>query len=164
MLMLKGVAVSILLPVWAAVMMLMVAVMSALVADDGGTPIELQLERLDLGTIDDAAMETALGVVVFGVAAVHLLAAVVTSRAVAAMAGSVGGLIGAVLAGLGALMLAMTPSSLRVEALRALTHPGIIVFLAILAAVLGFRAYLAHIGRWRYPKRSAVDHWDGGFD
>jgi hypothetical protein len=164
MMMFKGVAVSILLPVWALAMMLVIAATSAAIESEV-TPIDTQLEPFGLGSLTDQMFETTMVAVLVGVLLIQALAAVVTSRAVAAMAGAVGGLTGAVIAGLVALAAAAAPSGIRVEALSGLTHPGVIAALAGLSAVLGFRAYLAHVGRWKYAKQSPYDSWDdGGFD
>ncbi len=152
---------SLLLCAWAVAAVVVVALFSGV----EGSPVEEQLERLGFGAVETGTLETAAGIVLIVAVAVHLLAALLTSRAQAAMVGAVGGLIGALVAGAAALSVAAGLSGARADAIGELTQPAAIATVAIIGVVVGARAYLAHIGRWRYAKNLHTESWgDYAFD
>lgn len=163
MLLFKGALVSLLLPLWAAIGLLAVGAASFAVSTAEDPSVEQQVLDLGFGGSEATTLESALGIAVVAVFAVHVIAAVATSRAVAAMAGSLGGLLGTALAGVAAIALALSPSGDRTDALQALTQPAAVAAIGFVSLILGFRAYLAHTGRWRYAKRDDADTWGDDF-
>ena len=159
MLMFRGILVSLLLPVWAGFGLAAIAF-----ASQAEAPVsEDQLGIIGIGNGNVEALETAAIAVLVAGLAVHVLAAVVTSRAVAAMAGSIGGFIGVAIAAVAAVGLAVAPSGDRVDVLTQLVRPVGIATIAVISLVLGFRAFLAHTGRWGYRNWQADHHaWDDG--
>lgn len=157
MLLFRGVLVSLLLPIWAVVGLLTVGVVSYLVVAEEDPAAENVLT--DLGIADGApgALGTALTIVLLAGFALHLIAAVATSRAVAAMAGSIGGVIATVVAGLMAVAVTAAPDGQRTDALQTVTQPVAVAVIGVISLWFGFRAFLAHTGRWRYAKRSFAD-------
>lgn len=155
--MLRGILVSLLLPIWATFGLAAVAF---------GSQAEMPITGDQLGVIGIGAgnlevLQTVALAALLGGLAVHLLAVVVTTRAVAAMAGSVGGVIGVAIASVVAMGLAVAPAGERVEVLALLVRPAAIAAIAVISAGLGLRAFLAHTGRWRYVKHNH-NPWDDG--
>jgi hypothetical protein len=162
MILFRVVLVSLLLPIWAVFtlgLVVMASTTETVLTDDQLVAIGLGGNRLD--RLDNVAI-----VVLLVGLAVHGFVWLITSRSTAAMAGSIGGLLGAGLAGLAAVGLAAAPTSERVEVYRLLVHPGAAGILAVVAVLLGFRAWLAHTGRWRYRVVShdaSMDDWGDGW-
>ena len=163
MLLFKGALVSLLLPLWATIGVVAIGATSFAVSSAEDPTVEDRIIDLGVGSGSTADLETALSVVLVGGIVVHLIAAVATSRAVAAMAGSLGGLLGTTVAGLAAIALAAAPSGERTDGLQVLAQPVAVGIIGAISVVLGFRAYLAHVGRWRYAKPNPGDTWGGGW-
>lgn len=158
MILFRTILVALLLPVWALFTIAAVAMLSV----GEGALTDPQLQAIGLGGSRlDKLQSVAIGVAVAGLA-LHLIAWFITSRSVAAMAGSIGALIGAAIAGLLVLVLAAAPSSERVEVYRLLVHPGAAGALAAIALFVGLRAWLAYTGRWRYRVLDLNDPADWG--
>lgn len=166
MLLIKGALVSLLLPIWATAGVAAVAVASFTISVADDPAAEQRVDALGVGPEASPTVESTIAVIVLAGVVIHLIAAVATSRAVAAMAGSLGGLLGTVAAGLVAVFVAAAPNGARVDGLRVLAQPIAIVVVGALSVVLGFRAYLAHIGRWRYARNDShhIDDWGSGWD
>lgn len=158
MILFRIVLVAVLVPIWALFGLSAIAFASTV-----EVPLtDAQLEVIGFGPTRLEDLQSAATVVLLAGLGLHGVVWLLTSRAVASMAGSVGGIVASVAGGLAAAGLALAPASERTEVLAQLVRPVAIAVIAAISVALGFRAFLAHTGRWNY-RRVTYDAMDDGW-